>query len=549
MAAEDIFREEETNEIDRFWDDPQEPRQELQPIDDYQETPLVSLEIAIDSVIDYFSDIYGYLITAMTKCQNPADGLSQNESAAIHLYTMQWKPKDQCLYYVLNKTLRNQDQMSLQPWLPFLKLLLTALQKLPSQSGVMWRGVKLNFSDEFKVGERVVWSSFSSCTQSIAILGSNVFLGSNEPRTLFNIECRDGKAIRSHSHFSNEDEVLLLPGTHFEVKSKLKGATADLDIVHLKEVDCLFPRFESPSTIPTEQLQVTVRENDERPRTHRLNDKLKKPIHQCQAGGSADLNAQGLTDEDVPIIIYQLINRKNPSVLQMCTNQITDRGAQLLGKAIRSSTSIKQLNLRENQILDTGARWLAQALRMNSTLTSLNLVNNQINDEGGTCLARSLYVNTTLTKLFLANNAINQISIQRFAQALIHNKTLLVLDLSSNGIKDDQIVYLAAMLKRNHTLRILGLAENALTNAGIKFLLHALRDNHGLQGLNIASSKFTFRCIRDIQNIFKHNETLEELWLTEQAFSALGRLKFWSINRSLKNRRIRFVEDRNHSSD
>lgn len=153
--------------------------------------------------------------------------------------------------------------------------------------------------------------------------------------------------IRSHSHFFNEDEVLLLPATQFEVKSKLKVPKTDLEIVHLKEVDCVLPRFESPSTTPTEQLQVQTRENDERPRTHHRSGKLKNLIRQSQAGGSADLNTQGITDEDVPITVFQLINQKNPSVLQMCSNQITDRGAQLLGKAIQSSTSIKQLNMRE----------------------------------------------------------------------------------------------------------------------------------------------------------------------------------------------------------
>jgi NAD:arginine ADP-ribosyltransferase/Leucine Rich repeat len=548
MTTEDIFNEEETNETDRFWDDTQEPQQELQPIDDYLDTPLVSLEIAIDSIVEYCPDIYGYLITAMTKCQNPADGLSQNESAAIYLYTMHWEPQEQCLYHVLNEALRNQNGNDLGPWLPFLKLVVTALQRLPSQNGTIWRGVTLNLSDEYEVGKRVVWWSLSSCTQSIAILKSNLFFGSHGPRTLFSIECRDGKIIRPHSHFFHEDEVLLLPATQFEVKSKLKVETADFVIIHLKEVDCLLSRFESPSTTGTEQLQLQARENADRTRKHHRNDKLKRLICQCQANGSVNLNVQELTDDDIPMIVNRLINKKNPSVLQMCSNQLTDRGAQLLSKALQSNTSIKQLNMRENQISDTGTRWLAQALCMNSTLTSLNLVKNHINDEGGTCLARLLYVNTTLTKLYLANNAINHTSIQRFAQALVHNRALLVLDLSSNSITDDQIVYLAAMLQKNHTLRILGLADNVLTNAGIKFLMHALRINHGLQGLNIASSKFTFTCIRDIQTMFRHNETLEELWLTGQAFSVFGRLKFWSINRSLKNRRIRFVEERHNQS-
>jgi len=33
-------------------------------------------------------------------------------------------------------------------------------------------------------------------------------------RTLFSIETINGRTIRSHSHFTIEDEILLLPGTY-----------------------------------------------------------------------------------------------------------------------------------------------------------------------------------------------------------------------------------------------------------------------------------------------------------------------------------------------
>ena len=548
MATRDICLDEEENETDRFWDNIREPRQSSRLIDGYQDIPLVSLEVAIESIVDGFPDIYEYLITAMSKCQRPADGLSQNESAAIYLYTMHWEPSEKCLYYVLNTALRKQNREDIRPWLPFLKLLLSALQKLPSYDGTLWRGVTLDLSGDYEMGELAVWQSFSSCTQSIAILKSNVFLGGCGPRTLFNIECQNGKAIRLHSHFSSEDEVLLLPGTQFEVKSKLKVAKADLDIIHLIEIGSLIPRPELPGNTPTKQPLTRRRESGARRRTEYRNDTLENLITKCPSNGIANLNGQGLSDNDISIIVDRLINKKKPTVLQMCSNQITGQGAQLLGKALQSSNAINQLIMRENQISDTGARSFAQALCINSTLTCLNLVNNQINDEGATCLARSLYLNTTLTKLYLANNAIGHDSIQRFAQALTHNRTLIMLDLSFNRITDDQIVYLAAMLQKNHTLRILGLAENAITNAGMKFLMYALRHNQGLRGLNVACPQLTYGCIRDIQNMLKHNEILMELWLSGSAFSTLGRLKFWSINRSLHRRQIRLVENRKNQT-
>ena len=62
-----------------------------------------------------------------------------------------------------------------------------------------------------------------------------MYLGTSGARTLFSVEAINGRAVRSHSHFVTEDEILLLPGTHMEVQSQLSPA-ADLHIIHLRQV-------------------------------------------------------------------------------------------------------------------------------------------------------------------------------------------------------------------------------------------------------------------------------------------------------------------------
>ncbi|CAF0728027.1 unnamed protein product [Adineta steineri] len=72
----------------------------------------------------------------------PEDELSQDESASIHLYTMEWKVHDNSLYAMLNRTLRLADRRKLQPWFRYLKLFLTAFFRLPpSKYGTVWRGI------------------------------------------------------------------------------------------------------------------------------------------------------------------------------------------------------------------------------------------------------------------------------------------------------------------------------------------------------------------------------------------------------------------------
>ena len=130
-----------------------------------------------------------------------------DEAAAIQLYTMEWKPRSQCLYVALNTVLRNENRNALEPWCLYLKLMLTALTQVSSNKMVIWRGVKEDLSDKYEVGNEYVWWAFSSCTEELAVLESEFFLGKSGERTLFNISYDNGKK--------------LLPILIFQVKMKL----------------------------------------------------------------------------------------------------------------------------------------------------------------------------------------------------------------------------------------------------------------------------------------------------------------------------------------
>jgi hypothetical protein len=239
-----------------------------------------------------------------------------------------------------------------------------------------------------------VWWSFSSCTQSLAVLESDLFLGKHGSRTLFNVECDNGKMIRSHSYIDVEDEILLLPATQFEVKSKLNPST-DLHLIHLKQVDPPFSLIEPTSITPTVQSTPQVKKNPQRIAQYVLNDK----VNFCE---------QRLIDKDIRIVVQQAIIDKQCSILYLTNNTITDEGAQHLGNVVQSNTSLKPLSMEKNRISGVGVRWIAQALHTNSnsTLTEINLGRNRITDEGVRFLAEVLHVNSTLEELWLQDNAV-----------------------------------------------------------------------------------------------------------------------------------------------
>ncbi|CAF4279540.1 unnamed protein product [Rotaria sp. Silwood2] len=223
-----------------------EPELYLQPLEDYQESKLVSLEEAIEPIKVLFLNLSRDVWIAKNASKNPADGLPPDESAAICLYTMEVKSRG--LYSILNELLRDRDRQKLRPWFSYLKLFITALFKIqPCSAKVIYRGVKADLHSKYRPGERYIWWAFSSCTLSLAVLKKPMYLGETGPRTLFNIECTNGKSIKSHSYYKNEDEILLLPGFYFEVVSQVEAGN-DLYIIHLRELSPPYVLLGSPFT-------------------------------------------------------------------------------------------------------------------------------------------------------------------------------------------------------------------------------------------------------------------------------------------------------------
>ncbi|CAF1660384.1 unnamed protein product [Adineta ricciae] len=192
---------------------------------------------------------------------------------------MEWdtaadKPRSS-LYSQLNRTLKQVDRTKLRPWFRYLKLFLTALAKLPcAPHQTVWRGVRKDQSADYPPGAEVTWWAFSSCTTSLNVLESDLYLGNAGTRTLFSIETINGRTIRSHSHFTTEDEILLLPGTYLEVKSRLNPAP-DLHIVHLQQKVPPHILLEPP--FPGAQL-LPIQDNDRALRkTSHVSDNFESP--------------------------------------------------------------------------------------------------------------------------------------------------------------------------------------------------------------------------------------------------------------------------------
>ncbi len=218
------------------------------PLHGYENMPVETLEKSIEPVKQFFDDIETNVSVAKENSKEAKEGLTQDESASIRLYTMSFNG-DQSLYKVLNQTLRSENRENVKPWFKYLKLFLTALNKLPSHSKTVWRGVHdVDLSNQYPKGKQGAWWGISSCTSNVEILKSAQFLGTTGNRTLFSIECQQGKSIALHSRYKAEEEIILMPGFYFQVIGQLTPAEG-LRIIHLKQIYPIIPPEPSMITV------------------------------------------------------------------------------------------------------------------------------------------------------------------------------------------------------------------------------------------------------------------------------------------------------------
>jgi hypothetical protein len=233
------------NRINRFIDDGKEPTKTLLPIQGYENKPLVSLKDAVATIDTPINNLKTMVWTAERNCADPSDGLTSDESASIHLYTMENPEGDDedSFYTLLNQKLRSERRNELKSWHLYLKLFLTALYKLPSVKKIIWRGIRGNVSHLYK--KDYIWWGVSSCTETMEVMQK--FIGRSGIRTIFMIECINGKEITPHSFYHDENEIILMPGTYLRVVDKWSPAD-DLYMIRLKEETPPFPLIASPLT-------------------------------------------------------------------------------------------------------------------------------------------------------------------------------------------------------------------------------------------------------------------------------------------------------------
>ncbi|CAF3946251.1 unnamed protein product [Rotaria sp. Silwood1] len=184
----------------------------LPPVYGYHVEKLVPIEKALEPIEPQINELPRFIKIAKRNCHFPSErGLTHDQSAAVYIYTMEWG--NTSLYHMLNKALRSENRQALKIWFPYLKLFDTALDKLPTVKGAVWRGIPFDIGKNFTKDQMLTWWSVSSCSLSVGI------------------------QISGYTGYENEDEIILRMGSRFRVKSNPLDLSYGPLVVHLIEID------------------------------------------------------------------------------------------------------------------------------------------------------------------------------------------------------------------------------------------------------------------------------------------------------------------------
>lgn len=210
-----------------------EGKKELSPITGVFDSPVLEFSEALKPVVKLFKSLqatikrskaFGEKLVSLKR----SGALSADEVATLYLYTC-----ESVFYRKLNASLRMSQRSKVKPYIPYLKLLFSALDKMACYHKSLWRGVALDLKKHYPKGKVITWWGVSSCTAKLSV--AKGFLGYSGRRTLFEIEPASAVGIKCFSAFTGEDEYLLAPGTQLEVVS-VKTEKSGLCTIRLKEL-------------------------------------------------------------------------------------------------------------------------------------------------------------------------------------------------------------------------------------------------------------------------------------------------------------------------
>ena len=204
---------------------------DLKLVQGYQNERILSLEEALKPVTKMFPDISQQIQKAQKKRYYSEKGvLTEDKSAAIYIYSMKGTNN---LHFHFQKAWDSKDKSQLKPWFKYLKLLKSALNKLPDVQTKVWQQINRSAVEEIlQAGQSQLYTCMGTCSRSIEELNDVLDKKPASKVIMVGYGLVSGKDVTPYAE-GEAKEVLVWPGAKIYVAKKEIDDQGDLTKMHL----------------------------------------------------------------------------------------------------------------------------------------------------------------------------------------------------------------------------------------------------------------------------------------------------------------------------
>ena len=193
-------------------------------ISGYEKEPIVSLEQSLASLDSHLQFLPDQIKHAKASCRYPnPHGLTHDESAAVYLYSMHGDHKS--VHEHLERAWKMNDGSQMKPWFRYLKLLRSALEKLPDAKGETWKGTThdSNLANTLQSDSLPLYTCMRLCSTSMSELTHALDVKPGSRMILVGYKSVGGKDLTRYTE-SDSSKVMLWSGARLN-----RVKTVDVD--------------------------------------------------------------------------------------------------------------------------------------------------------------------------------------------------------------------------------------------------------------------------------------------------------------------------------